>query len=122
MPTDHKTVKRDAPNADVRRWLALALSILLLAASGILWLISSDSSGKFFSAACFRIGLVLGALWLAWPSLKRPAKWLPASAPVIGVVALIVIAAQPRLIIPAIPIVGGLITLSAFVSAFRTRK
>jgi hypothetical protein len=44
---------------------------------------------------------------------------LPAGAPVIGVIALIVIAAQPRLLIPAIPIVGGLITLSALIRAFR---
>ncbi|KAA5545612.1 hypothetical protein FYK55_07800 [Roseiconus nitratireducens] len=85
------------------------------------WWFGSDASGSsnFLSAASGRIGIVLAALWLAWPSLKRPAKWLPASAPVIGIIALIVVAAQPKLILPAIPIVAGLVTLSALVRAFR---
>ncbi|OYP34610.1 hypothetical protein CGZ80_14180 [Rhodopirellula sp. MGV] len=83
------------------------------------YLFYDTSSGTFFSAAFGRVGLVLAALWLAWPSLKKPAKWLPASVPVIGVCAIIVIAAQPRLLIPAIPMVGALITLSTVISAFR---
>ncbi|MCA9136498.1 MAG: hypothetical protein KDB00_07060 [Planctomycetales bacterium] len=107
------------PVHDVRRTMALVLSVAMLCASLIAWWFLSDSTGTFIAAACGRIGIVMGALWLAWPSLKRPAKWLPAGAPVIGVVAIIVIAAQPRLIIPAIPIVGGLIAVSAFAKAFR---
>ncbi|MEO1524633.1 MAG: hypothetical protein AAFX06_04315 [Planctomycetota bacterium] len=110
------------PPPEIRRWLALAISIALFATAVFFWLASSDSSGEFFAAACFRIGLVLGALWLAWPQLKRPARWLPASAPVIGVIGLIAIAAQPRLVFPAIAIVGTLITLSTFVQLFRKRR
>lgn len=97
------------------------MAIIMLSASLLAWWFGSGSSGEFMAAACGRIGLVLGALWLAWPSLKRPAKWLPASAPVIGVIALVVLAAQPKLIIPAIPIVGGLITVSALARAFRRK-
>lgn len=113
--------KRDTEGQDIRRLAALALSIVMLTTALATWWFYGQQSGttKFVAAACGRIGLVLFALWLAWPQLKRPAKWLPASAPVIGIVALIVIAAQPRLLIPAIPIVGALITLSAFVKAFR---
>lgn len=106
---------------DVRRLVTLVVSLCMLATALATWWFYGEQSGasKFVAAACGRIGLVLGALWLAWPQLKKPAKWLPASAPVIGIVALIVIAAQPRLLIPAIPIVGALITLSTFVKAFR---
>ncbi|WP_286177687.1 hypothetical protein [Stieleria mannarensis] len=114
-PDDQKAL------GDVRRAMALAMSITMLIAALLAWWFASDSTGTFVAAACGRIGLVLGALWLAWPSLKRPAKWLPASAPVIGVIALVVLAAQPRLIIPAIPIVGGLITVSALARAFRRK-
>ncbi len=107
---------------DVRRWMALAISVVMLSTGVLAWFYGKTSNADFVAAACGRIGLVMGALWLAWPTLKKPAKWLPASAPVIGVIALVVLAAQPRLIIPAIPIVGGLITLSVFVKAFRRPK
>lgn len=109
-------------STDVRRWMALGVSVVMLSAALAAWFYGKSSNADFVAAACGRIGLVMGALWLAWPTLKRPAKWLPASAPVIGVIALVVLAAQPRLIIPAIPIVGGLITLSALVKAFRRPK
>lgn len=128
--TEKRSVKKDSSTRrvsaaghlqDVRRLATLVVSVLMLLTALATWWFYGEQSGasKFVAAACGRIGLVLGALWLAWPQLKKPAKWLPASAPVIGIVALIVIAAQPRLLIPAIPIVGALITLSAFVKAFR---
>lgn len=119
MPNKNRSGRNDARPPDLRRVMALVMSITMLVIALLAWWFSGGSTGKFVAAACGRIGLVLGALWLAWPSLKRPAKWLPASVPVIGVVALIVIAAQPRLIFPAIPIVGGLIALSALAKAFR---
>lgn len=109
-------------NSDIRRLMALIVGATLLIISLLAWWFTDGSSGTFAAAACGRIGLVLLALWLAWPSLKRPAKWLPAGAAVVGVVALIVVAAQPRLLIPAIPIVGGLITLSAFIRVFRGNR
>ncbi|MCC9602397.1 hypothetical protein LOC67_17745 [Stieleria sp. JC731] len=101
--------------------MTLIASIVLLAVALTAYLFGESSSGTFFSAALGRVGLVLAALWLAWPSLKKPATWLPASVPVIGVCALIVIAAQPRLLIPAIPMVGALITISTVISAFRKK-
>lgn len=118
-------VSRGAKRVDVRRAMALVMAIILLSISAVAHFTSAsttDSSRDFLIAASGRIGIVLAALWLAWPSLKRPTKWLPASAPVIGVIALIVIAAQPKLLLPTIPIVGGLITLSAIVRAFRGAK
>ncbi len=108
--------------SEIRRLMALIAGVTLLVASLLAWWLTEGSSGNFAAAACGRIGLVMMALWLAWPSLQRPAKWLPAGAAMIGVVALIVVAAQPRLLIPAIPIVGGLITLSAFIRLLRGNK
>ncbi|QDV46443.1 hypothetical protein Enr13x_63520 [Stieleria neptunia] len=120
MPRRERSSETKSPPSD-RRLMALVLAITMLIASLLAWWFGSGSTAEFTAAACGRIGLVMGALWLAWPSLKRPAKWLPASAPVIGVIALVVLAAQPKLIIPAIPIVGGLITVSALARAFRRK-
>ena len=122
MPSNNRSHRTPAWLSEPRRALALVISIAFAAiALAAWWYADGDSRKTFVAAACGRISIVLFALWLAWPSLKKPARWLPAGAPVIGVVALIVIAAQPRLIIPAIPVVGGLITLSAVVRAFRRK-
>lgn len=110
---------KTTPPSDLRRLLVLALALILLIGGGLgKWYEGADSI-PFASAAMIRIGLVLGALWLAWPSLRRPARWLPPGAAVIGVIALAVVAAQPRLIIVAIPAVGALISLAAMARAFR---
>ncbi|MEM0926196.1 MAG: hypothetical protein AAGJ83_09200 [Planctomycetota bacterium] len=110
--------KKRTDSFDIRRAALLIVAVVVLAiAAATYWYAGKD--GKLAAEMMGRIGIVLMALWIAWPSLKRPAKWLPASAPVIGVVALIVVAAQPRLILPAIPMVAVLVSLSAIVRAFR---
>ena len=114
--------------ATYRKRAVLLISITLLVVGGIVkwrgdalnWA-GDDSSRVFASAAMLRIGLVLGALWLAWDSLKRPARWLPAGAAMMGVVGLIVIAMQPKLAIVAIPALGVLISLAAVVRSLRGR-
>ena len=111
--------KRNPERPSSRRTLALVFAILLLAGGGWLAFFKTDSSLTFASAAMLRIGLVLGMLWLAWPSLKRPAQWLPPGIALLVVLSLVVIAAQPRLILVVIPVAGGLISFGAVVRAFR---
>ncbi|TWU05657.1 hypothetical protein [Stieleria varia] len=108
-------------DADPRRLLALGFSILMLVGALMAYLFGSGNSAGFAAAGLGRVGIVMFALFLAWPSLRRPSQWLPAGAAMIGVVALIVIAANPRLAIAAIPAAGLLITVSAFARAFRRR-
>jgi hypothetical protein len=101
---------------DNRRLLVLILAVGLLVTSGLVtWQYGNAGSAKFIAAATGRIGLVMAALWLAWPSLRRPARWLPPGLAVIGVLILAVLAAQPRLIIVAVPALGVLLTLAMII-------
>jgi len=98
----------------------LIIAIALLATCAVVtWKYGGQGSAKFVAAATGRVGLVMGALWLAWPSLRRPASWLPPGFAVIGVVTLGVLAAQPRLIIVAIPALGTLLALATFIRAIK---
>ena len=108
---DHKDVRRIAVGV-------IAIALLIICASIKL---SGDqsASASLAASASGRIGLVLAALWLAWPSLKRPASWLPPGIAVLCVIALAAIAAQPRLVVVAVPAVAALIALSTFVRAIR---
>lgn len=105
---------------DIRRLLVLIMSLGLLTTSGLLtWRFGQAGSTEFAAAAAGRIGLVLGAMWLAWPSLRRPAQWLPPGIAVAGVLALVVLAAQPRLIVVAIPALVGLLALATVIRSLK---
>jgi len=105
---------------DGRRIVVGLLAVVLLVASAMttFWLGQAGAT-NFAAAASGRIGLVLAALWLAWPSLHRPASWLPPGIPVLCVIALAAIAAQPRLIVVAIPAIGILMLLATFVRTIK---
>ena len=98
--------------------MILAIGLLIASGAVTIWG-HQDGSSKFAAAATGRIGLVLVALWLAWPSLRRPAAWLPPGVAVAGVVVLAVLAAQPRLIFVAIPAFGALLAIATIVRVFK---
>lgn len=114
-------MKHSGNNAnDPRRILLLVIAIVLLATCAVVTgMFGNDGPARFVAAATGRVGLVMGALWLAWPSLKRPARWLPPGIAVAGVVALAVLAAQPRLILVAIPALGTLIAVTALLRGIK---
>ena len=74
---------------------------------------------KAIAAACGRIGLILGSLWLAWPTLRRPASWLPPGFAMLGVVVLGIVATQPRTILVMAPAFMGLLMIASLMRAFR---
>ena len=109
-PTDHQW----------RRHMVLAISITLLGVWAVVtWEFGTGGTARVAASAAGRIGLVMGALWLAWPSLSKPAAWLPPGIAVGGVVGLAIIAAQPRLAVVAVPVMGLLFTVASVVRAFR---
>jgi hypothetical protein len=102
--------------------MVLCLSIGLLLSAILAWWFGDKSWSTFASAAMGRIGLVLGALWLAWPSLSRPAKWLPPGIAVACVLGLIVLAAQPRFVVFVLPAIGLLTFVASIARSFRGPK
>jgi hypothetical protein len=78
---------------------------LLIAAAG-LWLFSSENfqlAGTFF-----RVGIFMGALWLALPSHDGPSLWdrIPAWALVLGGAGFFLLARNPWVIIPIYAALG----------------
>jgi drug/metabolite transporter superfamily protein YnfA len=105
---------------DGRRIAVGAIAVVLLITSALMTFWPGQAgSANFVASASGRIGLVLAALWLAWPSLARPASWLPPGVAVLCVIALVVIATRPQLIVVAIPALAGLTALAALARTFR---
>jgi hypothetical protein len=110
----------ESNSTDYRRIMVLIIAIVLLLISGVVtWGYGPDGSAKFLAASSGRIGLVMGALWLAWPSLRRPAQWLPPGFAILGVLALVVLAANPRLVVVAIPALGALLALATVIRVIK---
>ncbi|MCG8648279.1 MAG: hypothetical protein MI861_00515 [Pirellulales bacterium] len=107
------------PPPDYRRTMVLIVAALLLAGGIVSWWYGQGAQAKLVTAAMGRVGLVMGALWLAWPSLRRPARWLPPGMAVAGVLTLAILAAQPRLVLVAIPALMGLLTLAAVIRTLK---
>lgn len=81
----------------------------------------SASASGFMIASLTRIGLVFGAIWFAWESLRRPARWLPPGLAVLGVVAIIAVAAQPKLLLAVLPLFGLVAVLTSVLRFFRSK-
>ncbi|MCM2369312.1 hypothetical protein [Aporhodopirellula aestuarii] len=108
-----------------RRLVGGVASILLIGAAighfsgAVAQWTGSVSTSQFLLAAMTRIGLVLGAMWLAWDSLRKPVRWLPPGLAVLGVIAIVMVAAQPKLIIAILPMFGFVAVLTSVLRVFR---
>ena len=118
---NHASQPNDAPR-DFRRLLVFVFAVAFLAGWVGLWWFGESKNSEVIAGGAGRIGLVLGALCLAWDSLRKPAQWLPSGMAFACVIALVVLAAQPRLIIAAVPAIAALIAISALVRASRGPK
>jgi hypothetical protein len=81
------------------------VTFALLVVGGLtLW--RGPEGGTAFAAGCIRVGLLLGALWLAWPQiaafLTRTPRWLLVASGM----ALVACAVKPMLLIAAVPLLG----------------
>lgn len=109
------------PKPDLRRTLLLLISLVAIVVGIVFSVFETLESGRTFAAAsAFRIGIVMFALWLALPSLSKPARWLPPGMAILGVIGIMVVAAHPKLILVIAPAGGVLLTLGWLVRTFRT--
>jgi len=80
---------------------------------------ASGSIGKVAPIGLARLSMVMAALWIAWPAVRKPALWLPPGAVMLGLIALGVCVVQPRLAIALIPAVSAVIAFAAILRFFR---
>ena len=90
----------------MRRTLLGILSIVLLVVG--LGMVIRLGIGTAVGSMCLRIGLVLGAIWLAFPQVDEISKRIPPW--LIGTIALgiVIIAAAPRAFIVIAPVLVGI--------------
>lgn len=100
--------------------MILVISIILLTTFVVIvWNEGQRGEHKMLANAAGRVGLVMGGLWIAWPSLLRPINWLPPGIAVAGVIAIGVIAARPALALVAIPAIGTLLFVTTIARSLK---
>jgi hypothetical protein len=77
-----------ADNCGMRRHVVGILAIGFLAAAAAL-LIWPVVDATFWLGVALRLGIVLGAMWLAWPQLARLPAWLAAVVLVVAAAAVL---------------------------------
>ena len=95
------------------------LALLLLVVGGATLMATSGQLARpELGAACLRIGLILGVLWLALPDIARPVnRWIA-----LGVIAaVILIARQPKLAILAAVFLVAIAVLRPRVKSYVAR-
>lgn len=94
----------------LNRPLVGIIALVCLCAFVGLWFAGDETSEnpKLWAAAFGRVGLLMGALWLALPTRDRPAAWAEVSSNTfLGLVlAVIGIAWRPKVAIPVVVVLG----------------
>jgi len=96
------------------------LALILLAAGGLALVFPDDEGTRQnLAAACLRVGLILGVLWLALPEMARPAsRWVFFSL----LITIIVVASRPKLAIVAVVFLAGVLLLRPRLKALADRR
>jgi hypothetical protein len=105
----------------MNRYTLGVVALLLLIVGGFI-AVRHPEGGAAFSGACVRIGMVLGAAWLAWPQIaglwNKTPRWL-LIATGIGILICVV---QPLWALAAIPVLAGLWFLAPKITALWKTK
>lgn len=104
----------------MQRTMLGILSLLLIVAAGVIYLYAPAGSNDFFVGIPLRVGLVLGALWLAHPHLDVLPKVLLGFVVVLMLV-IAVFARSKGLIIVGVGLTAVLLTLRALKPRNQTR-
>jgi hypothetical protein len=95
------------PAPFVNRTLVGVLAVICCAGAIAVALAAPEQEA--LGAACLRVGLLLGAFWLALPTSSRPAAWANVSPyVVVAIVVALLFVRQMRVFIPLLLVVGVL--------------
>ncbi|MCA9175688.1 MAG: hypothetical protein KDB14_14485 [Planctomycetales bacterium] len=94
-----------------RRHFLGSCSIVLLAAAAWLLMGNGGASDMAVAGGCMRIGLVLAAVWLAWPQISEITYRVPAWVGWTLLVSFVLIVARPRTIVFVGPLLLALLAL-----------
>ncbi|MEZ6118659.1 MAG: hypothetical protein R3C28_19125 [Pirellulaceae bacterium] len=104
---------------DVRRMLLGASGLVLTGIGSLAWFGDAHAEDLvMIYSSCLRIGLLLLALWLAFPQVTKLSVWK--FGVTVGV--LLVLAVRPRFLLTIIPIVISVTPLMILIWMFRTAK
>ena len=88
------------PLTDQRRWLlGVVAALLLVAGACIVYAEPWGGEALAMGSACLRVGIVLGATWLALPELQRIPKWMFVSL----LVAVVIVVWRPPTVVIVAP-------------------
>ncbi len=88
------------PLSDQRRFtLGVLAALLLLAGAFIVYAEPWEGEAKAMGSAFLRVGIVLGATWLALPELQKVPKWMFVSL----LIAVVIVAWRPPTVVIVAP-------------------
>jgi hypothetical protein len=105
------------PGGEMHRPTVGVLAIVVLLLGAILSLVGVGDEAQAWGAGLVRVGLALGALWLALPELKRLPRWVLVAAAVL----LVVLARFPKQFFVAIVVAVAFAILRPRVRAAQRR-
>jgi len=89
---------------------SLGVISLFLIVGGVIFMIRPIDGDSYAGAVALRAGLVLGALWLALPNIRRAPRWLLYAVAVLAVVLIV----RPRLLLYSLPVAALVASFGAF--------
>ena len=92
----------------MQRHVIGSIAVLLFLGAVAFWIWPpGEAVYQQLEAACWRLGALMGAWWLAYPQVKHTPAWLWGAIPLV----ILVLAVRPRWLIVAVPILIALAIL-----------
>ena len=103
----------------MRRHAVGVIALLMLGFGIGLWIWPPSGGGAAFAhGMCLKVGLVLGAVWLAWPQLERLPPWLFGAVFVL----IMAITIRPRVTLALLPYAAMVVPLLLLLHVLRPTR
>ena len=105
-------MERESPDAMRRLFIGIC-SLVLIIAGAVVWTqgASANHHVQVTAAGCVRAGLLLGAVWLAWPQTAELYERVPRWVGMTLLGCLLVVVFRPKLIVIVAPLLAALLVL-----------